>query len=175
MLRTLFDIGNDWAVLDAAIEDRGGEILPEDEAVFDAWADSLQQEEGVKLDRYCNYVAQLEMEKDACERQAEEYEERAEKRAKRIAWLHKMMQDYLARTGRKKVQTETGRVVSVQGHGGKIPVVIDAEAKPMESGDPRFVREKFEWDKDAIRDALEAGESLSFAKLGERGSSLRIR
>lgn len=39
----------------------------------------------------------------------------------------------------------------------------------------QFRRVRYEVDKDAVRQMLESGAQLSFARLGERGTSIRIR
>lgn len=59
-------------------------------------------------------------------------------------------------------------------NGGKIPVLfapdIDIENIPAE-----FVKVEWDVDKDAVREYLESGNELDFARLGERGESLRIK
>lgn len=64
--------------------------------------------------------------------------------------------------------------VSIQKNGGKAPLIIrdgvNADLLP-----DAFKRVTVDFNKDAIREALENGEDIDFAVLGERGESLRIR
>ena len=62
----------------------------------------------------------------------------------------------------------------IQKNGGKAPLVLSDDFNIME------IPEAFQlWDvkpnNEAIRKALETGEELSFARLGERGESLRLK
>ncbi len=60
----------------------------------------------------------------------------------------------------------------LEGRGFK-PKVFD-ESKPVEELPERFQRVSVEPDTKAIRQALESGEELDFARLGDRGASIRI-
>lgn len=64
--------------------------------------------------------------------------------------------------------------VSVAKNGGKAPIAISEDVDPDELPD-RFVRVKRSVDTEACRKALEAGESLPFAQLGDRGVHLRVK
>ena len=63
---------------------------------------------------------------------------------------------------------------SIAKNGGKIPVVytadVDIDTLPAE-----FVKIEKSVATDAVRSYLEAGKELTFARLGERGESLRIK
>ena len=72
--------------------------------------------------------------------------------------------------GIKSLETPRFRV-GVQLNGGVAPLVI---ANPNDVPED-YCKVKVEPDNQSIRAALEAGTQLPFAKLGERGYSLRIR
>ena len=63
--------------------------------------------------------------------------------------------------------------VSIQANGGKAPLVVD-EFDPN-AWPTRFQEVKAMPKLDEVRAALEAGDTLEFARIGERGRSLRIR
>ena len=63
---------------------------------------------------------------------------------------------------------------SIQKNGGKAPVILNPDVSIM-SYPERFQDWDVKADKVAIREALEAGEVLPFASLGERGESLRLK
>jgi hypothetical protein len=87
-------------------------------------------------------------------------------------WLKLRIKNYLDGTGQKKVLTNSGFAVTVVGNGGKKPMKLDDAAVPPEFC--KVIPEQIVPDKDAIRKALEAGQSLPFAELQERGTRLSI-
>jgi hypothetical protein len=74
----------------------------------------------------------------------------------------------MAATNQRLIETPLFRI-SIQRNGGKTPIDIHGEV-PQE-----WCRIRYDADKERIRVALEAGESLPFAVLGERGERLVIR
>jgi hypothetical protein len=70
---------------------------------------------------------------------------------------------------------ETARYkLSVQRNGGKSPLIVDQSVLATKLPE-RFQKVSIDPDTTAIRQALEAGEHLNFAQLGERGTSIRIK
>lgn len=78
----------------------------------------------------------------------------------------------MRQTGQPKVQTARFSL-SVVRNGGAIPVIISNEEELPEQF--RVPTVMITIDKGAIRDALEAGETVSGAALGERGTRLNLR
>lgn len=76
-------------------------------------------------------------------------------------------------TGQRKLTAGTWQI-SIAKNGGKAPIEWDEDIEPEELPE-RFLSISYKIDTAAVRDALEAGEVLDFAKLGERGESLRIK
>lgn len=75
--------------------------------------------------------------------------------------------------GIQKVKAGTWQI-SIAKNGGKAPIVWDDDIEPEDLPE-KFRSISYKIDTAAVRDALEAGETLDFAKLGERGESLRIK
>jgi len=172
---TLFDIGADLLALNDLFEEVGGELgSPETEAAFDAWAKTLVADEGKKLDGYCGLIRTLEGEAAVAKAEAEQYAMKARTRENRVKWLKDRMKQHLELTGRTKVQTATGRTVTIQANGGKLPLLITEGTDPTKIP-TEFQRVKIEIDNEKVREHLEAGGPLEFAAIGPRGSHLRIR
>jgi len=86
--------------------------------------------------------------------------------------LRKALLEAMQATGRKKVQTERFSL-SVAQNGGKTPVVVtDEDALPAQFKVPVWSERV---DRDAIRDALERGETVEGATLQPRGFRLNLR
>lgn len=79
-------------------------------------------------------------------------------------------------TGLRKVQAGTW-TVSIQKNGGKAPLIwkIEPDDLDLETMPEKYVKRTETIDTAAVRETLEAGGFLSFAELGERGESLRIK
>lgn len=75
--------------------------------------------------------------------------------------------------GIQKVKAGTWQI-SIAKNGGKAPIVWDDDIEPEDLPE-KYRSISYKIDTAAVRDALEAGEALDFAKLGERGESLRIK
>lgn len=133
----------------------------------------LACDEARKLDGWVGYVRQMEMELAAANAEMEQWQNKARALGNRIGWAKSVLKRHLEGTRRTKVETARGHVLSIQANGGKVPLLIDpTDAATVEQ---RFQRVKVELDTEAVRKACEAGEAVGFARLGERGSHLRIK
>ena len=89
-----------------------------------------------------------------------------------VRWLSNYLLNHLESKDLKKIRTNRFNL-SVAANGGKKPVIIDdvsVEEIPQE-----YQKVSLSLDKKKIRQALESGEKLDFARLEERGQHLRIR
>jgi len=161
---SLFEIGRDLEAVLATVDD-GGEMPPELEVFFAG----LQAEEADKLDRYCGLIAALEMECRAATEQAAYWRAKADTRSNAVERLKRLLKDHLSQTGRAEARTATGRKIKIIGNGGTAPLEIDAGLVPA-----AYQKAVYQADRDAIRRELENGAEFGFARLGERGSHLRI-
>lgn len=87
----------------------------------------------------------------------------------RINKIKDYYQAELTTIGKKKIFTSRG-TMAIAKCGGKMPMKIDDENLIPQD----YKRIVYEVDKEALRDALENGESVSGAHLEERGSYLKI-
>lgn len=172
--QTLYDISSDLMALRELLDESGGELTPETEPIFDQFFAELTAAQGEKLDGYIGLIRQFEMESATAKAESEQWGKKAQAKWQAVARLKDRLKMFLELTGQQKVQTERGRTVAIQANGGNVPVrlafVIDLDTVP-----DRFKKVKVEIDTDAVREALQAGEVLDFASLGERGTHLRIR
>lgn len=174
-MATLFQIGDDLLALNALCEELpGGELSPEAEAAFDAWAKSIADDEANKLESYCGLVKTLEGEIAVAKAEAEQFAMKARTRENRVKWLKQRMLDYLTGTGRTKAVTTAGRTVAVQANGGNAPLWIDPTIAP-EAAPVIYQKIRVEFATDSIRADLEDGIGPNWARLDPRGNHLRIK
>jgi hypothetical protein len=170
-MSTLFEIGDDAAALDALLEEIGGDVSdPEAAAAIDEW---LQETEGAletKLDGYAALIGERAAKAKARKEEAKRLTELARMDENMAARLKERLQFFFEEHGIEKKETSRFKIALAQ-NGGKLPLLID-DVSPDEI--PDYYTKK-ELDRESIREALEGGMPLNFARLGERGMSLRIR
>lgn len=176
MTRPLYEITADLHRLNDLLEDIEGDLsrLGEMEPAVTAWFDALAGEQAGKLDGYLNLIRQLDMEASAARAEKEQWAAKEKARTSRTDYLKAKLKAHLEATNQPKVQTASGRVISIQRNGGVQPL----EIKPgvtVADVPADYHKVTVDFDRAAIRAALEAGEGLAFAELLPRGTSLRIR
>jgi len=182
MTQTLLDITNDMRALDGLLAEVGsmleaseGEVTPEIQAVLDAvdaWKAELDRDLDGKVDGYATFIKELEGRAQVRKQRADELAARARIDTRNADWLKGVLLGELQRREVKKLETHHHRV-SVAANGGKLPLLVKDETALL--AEERFVIVKRELNKDAVREALDAGEELNGAVYGERGSHLSLR
>jgi len=171
--RTLLDIDDDLMALDDLLAETGGDISdPQVAEAIDGIMAELESDFLSKADRIVAYVQELNLRSEARKKEADRLAKRAKQDKHTADFLKQNLLSVMQKHGRKRVDTDRFKV-TVAGNGGKLPVDISEDV------DVKMLPEKFQHverrvDKDAVREALESGETLTFARLGERGQHLRI-
>lgn len=172
-MSTLFEIGAELEALDAVMTEAGGELTPELEADFDAYFAALGAERDAKLDNYAAFITELEARTTARNAEAKRLTARAALDARAADALKARLKMFFERIGEKKIETPRYTLTLVN-HGGKRPLVLKVDADELPR---RFLKVKYEADREAIRQGLERGDAIAaeVAELGERGASMRIK
>lgn len=148
------------------------EMLLDPEVPEDAVLDTLEGLEGVmdqKADNYGKLIRSLEENAAAVDDELRRLTERKRSLQNRAAVLRKNLEAMMRATGRHKIQTPLF-TISIQKNGGAAPLELDSTMEV-----PAQWRKPGEPDTAAIRKYLTDGGVLPFARLGQRGESLRIR
>lgn len=149
------------------------EMMEDEDVDQEAVADTLSMitddiEE--KAENYAIIMKELEAEADKLKKE----EDRLKKRRQAIESHREQMKDSLKSAmeliGKRKISTEHF-TIGIQKNGGSLPVHIDNEDALPE----RFKVYTWKPDTEQLRNYLEIMGTQSFAHLGERGESLRIR
>ena len=149
------------------------ELMEDEEADQEAVADTLSMitddiEE--KAENYAIIMKELEAEAEKLKKE----EERLNRRRKAIESHREQMKETLKSAmeliGKKKFKSEHFSF-TIQKNGGSLPVIItNPDALPE-----RFKQYSWKADTEQLRNYLQIMGTQSFAHLGERGESLRIR
>jgi hypothetical protein len=175
-MKTLLDISNDLLELQQTLESL--EDTPEEQAAeVAAWFAALErethEERDRKLDNYCALIAELEARAAARKAEAKRLSDRAKVDENRAKALKSRLHDFFEYHQLKTVETVRYRL-SLVNNGGQVPIVLDKDFAVSEMPEA-FVQVSRSPNMDAIRQALQAGETLEFARLGERDKSIRIK
>jgi len=175
-MRSLFEISDDLLALEEMLALAGGEIT-EDEAgaALQDWFDTLGAERDTKIDNYAALIRELDARADAREVEAKRLMALAGSDANNVKRLKERLKLFFELHEIKKLDTPRFRI-SVQANGGKSPLVVPEMWEALPSTAPEaFHRRVIELDKQAIREALEAGEEINGCAISERGNHLRIK
>ncbi len=175
MSQTLFNIGDDLIALEKLIDECDGDISdPQVEEAVTAWFAEIGGSQSAKVDGYINLIKRWDMQAAAAKSELEQYRKIAQVRENRIMRLKQRLKEHMEHTHQQKIETVSGRTVAIQNNGGLIPMEIDPDVNPQAIPE-KFRRIVVELNTTAVRAALSAGETLPFARLGQRGTQLRIR
>lgn len=166
-MSSLFDLTEELKHLEAVVSD----IDPEGELPEEVvrWLDQTEANFSQKVEGYCTVLGQLEAVAKARYEEADRLRVLALVSHKQVDRLKSALKDAMLKLDRPKVET-TRYKVWVQSSGGKQPLQIEEDDVPHDLKKVQLVT-----DKDKIREILEAGQELPFAKLLPRGFTLRIK
>jgi len=163
---TLYEITED--ILDLKSKYESGEISEE---AFEDTLSSLPVEE--KLESIAKLIRTWEAEGDALKAEAKKFSDRASVAFNGADRLKARVQSFLASTEATEANAGLFKFRLVK-NGGKAPLEFFANAPDPSQADPKLTNLRYEFNKDAIRAKLEAGEEIPWAKIGERGTHVRL-
>lgn len=166
----LYEISNELLELEDLLEENEGVIEGALERIFD-----VEEARDEKVDGYCALIQTLESRAKVRRGEARRLTELARVDENKASRLKSFLLHIFQRHDWKRVDGPRFRATRCR-NGGKQPLSVDTnvdlDAIPERFVDVEVVRRI---NSDAIREALEAGEELDFAELGERGEHIRIK
>ncbi|NJL98656.1 MAG: siphovirus Gp157 family protein [Synechococcaceae cyanobacterium SM2_3_2] len=135
--------------------------------------DSFTYLRETKIEAYCHIINKLNARAQWRRDEAQRLRSRADIDQDQSDWLKGKLHTYFESHGIKTLETDRYKVTLAK-NGGKAPLVITADTSDLPD-DYTQTELLVKPDKEAIREALEQGQELPFAHLGERGSSIRIK
>lgn len=169
--QTLVEITSEMEDLYDSIIEAGVEGIDNEEVQdkLHQWEMTLEGNLKEKTEAYCHLIRECELRSKARKEEANRIHDLAKRDEGIAKSLKERLKWALVTLGRDSVDTDTFRV-KIANNGGALPLEIDDAMVP----DGFKINKPFT-DKDAIREALDGGEELSFAQYGERGTHLRVR
>lgn len=173
-MASLYEIIDNTALVESVIDQMEESGAGDPETIEMLYSALLEQDASLssKLEGYARLIKNAEAHAAMLKAEEQNLAARrrvAENRAKRLkAAVHQALEHLRL----PKIQAGPFEF-RVQANGGKAPLVLDPEVRP-EARDSQFWRVEILDDTDAIRAALEAGEPVLGAQIGERGTHLRL-
>jgi hypothetical protein len=177
MKQTIFDIAENTLKIESTIAAlEAGEMT--DEQATEILYQALIHTEGdlkKKVEGYAIRIRQFESNAKARKEAAKALSESAQIQDNHASRLKATLKYALETLGQAKVETELF-TVAIQKNGGVQPLKL-AESATAETVPAEFTKSvtTVSIDNELVRKALEEGQELEFAQLGERGTSLRIK
>lgn len=161
-MATLYELSDEFAALLELAED------PDiDEETLRDTMEAIEGDFNDKLDNYSRVIRTLKASAKACTDEAKRLSDRARSMHNNADRMTRFMQSMMEKVGKKKVKTDYF-TYSIQWNPES--VFIPDESKVPE----KFLRQKTEVDKAAVKKALNEGEIFDWATL-QRTEGLRIR
>ncbi len=155
---------------------------PEDNKVLSGLYDSLIQngeDEERKLEGIVKIIRQAESDAKAQKAEAQRLRDRAAVNENRVSRLKDLIKWHLTVTGQSKARAGLFNV-SVCGNGGLAPLIVpnvlsEGDQEALKGIPADYVKTVLQLDTAKVREELEMGVVIDFARIGERGSHVRIK
>ena len=168
-MSTLYELKEEFKMLLDMMEDDSI-----DEEMIQNSLEGIECEIEIKAEGYAKILKELEGQAEAVRKEISRLDDKYGKIVANMDRLKTNLKIAMNETGKKKIQTDLF-TISVCKNGGKTPLIIDGV-------DINEVPEKYKemqkiekLNTDAIREDLEKGIDVGFARFGERRESLRIK
>lgn len=168
-MSTLYELKEEFKMLLDMMEDDSI-----DEEMIQNSLEGIECEIEIKAEGYAKILKELEGQAEAVRKEISRLDDKYGKIVANMDRLKTNLKNAMNETGKKKIQTDLF-TISVCKNGGKTPLIIDGV-------DINEVPEKYKemhkiekLNTDAIREDLEKGIDVGFARFGERRESLRIK
>lgn len=163
---SLFDLSDQYK----ALLEFGQSVDPEDQQAFLDTLEGLTGEIAQKVDAWVAVMIRLKATRDLARDQRDKLDAFIKSIERNLDRMDDGIEHAMDTMGVTEFKSDLHSFKKVR-NGGKAPLIID---------DPGAIPANFQKvviapDTDKIREALEAGEELPFAHLGERGVHLRVK
>ena len=142
----------------------------EDEQAYRDTLEGLQGELDDKVSQWARCIKNLEGERDAIKAEGDRLTKRAKSIDNEVKHMKETLLMYLKAAGVSKAGDAVIKA-SIVKNGGQAPLEIDLIPVDLPED---FQKITIDADKEAIRAALEGGQQLEWARIGERGEHIKI-
>lgn len=168
--KTLYEIREDMAAIDSLLMEMGGDVSDKDvEATIDKWFTEIEDDEANKVEGYCRVIRTYQARAQMCAEEMARLKKVASTCAAAAERLERRLIWFMKDRGKKQIAANTFDV-RTRRNGGVQPMEVDDGPVPTE-----YTTYNPQPDNALIRQALEDGVELDFARLRERGTRITIK
>lgn len=171
MNKTLFELSEEILELDALLDTVDETDTDGQRALIEGYVGTINDDLERKLDNYAAFITELEARAAARKSEAERMLQRSRVDANKAQRLKDVLKWFFQTHDMQSYETPRYRI-SLCGNCGRLPLLVNPDLISEE-----FLNQVVSYvvDNDRIREALEAGEVVEGAMLGEREFHLRIK
>jgi len=169
----LIDITDEARNIDKLITEADGDLTGQ-EQIVDAWLKENKDKLSEKADNYAALITEKEQRAGVRKNESERLAKLVKADMNSAAGMKYLLKQALDAMCIQKLETNRFRI-SVATNGGKQPIDIYVPDEELPAIYKKEVPASYVADKEAIREALEAGKEVKGAVLQQRGTNLRIR
>lgn len=174
-MATLREIDQDLRALERLLMEVGGDVTEEEaEQAIKDWFNEVEDNLKTKLDGYATVIDEMKNRSSVRREEAQRLYALARIDENAVERLKENLLWFMKSHDLDEIQAELHRF-RVANNGGVQPMVMASGHSPADYVDTPYARVRYEWDTDAIRQALKEGKDLPFATLEERGQHVRIK
>lgn len=172
--QSIYDISaglDELALLVDRLEDEGEDpsLIAAVESFFAGMLDRRDE----KIDAYCGRIRSWLARAEECKAESKRLADRARAEENKARYLKDRLMLWMESQDMSRIETSKN-TVAIQANGGVASLDVDLDY-PLEKTPAAFLKTRTDFNLTAIRDYLEGGGELPFAKIMERGKGLRIR
>lgn len=174
---TLYEIGTELEALDNLLDECGGDISsPGYVEAVDRWYAEAKGLEADKFGAICLRLRRIDDQIAAAQAMEDQFRQKRKTLESQAAWEKLRMKSHMEHFGLKKVECSNGFKVSVVVNSAAPmePTEITVEAVDAAGLGPKYVVLTPSVNTKMVRADLKDGVQLPFARLGERGTHLRV-
>ena len=168
-MSTLYELKEEFKMLLDMMEDDSI-----DEEMIQNSLEGIECEIEIKAEGYAKILKELEGQAEAVRKEISRLDDKYGKIVANMDRLKTNLKIAMNETGKKKIQTDLF-TISVCKNGGKTPLIIDGVDIDEVPEKYKEMHKIEKLNTDAIREDLEKGIDVGFARFGERRESLRIK
>lgn len=130
----------------------------------------IEQDIKNKADGYCSLIRHYQSQATALDDEMARLAKRAASKTSKAKWLKDRLKAALEAIGESKIET-TLNTIRIAKNGGSQPVKIEVSPEHLPE---QYRQVVYQPNKDLIREALQAGQSIPGCQLEQRGTHLRL-
>lgn len=167
----LYELTAEYQHLQRILENNGGELTQEELMAINEVISITEKNIDEKGENYARIIKNFEVNVEGIKSEKKRLSDRQAALENGIDRLKVNLYEAMVKLDKKEIKSDLF-TIKIQKNGGSLPVIVDV---PVEELEDQFVIVSEKPDLKAIEQYIKETGDITFAHLGERGESLRIK